>query len=1695
MVLAPKLSQLNFGTINQLTSKDLVDGLPKFKYDNDHLCSACEQGKSKKASSLPKLVSSTESKLELLHMDLCRPMRVESINGKKYILVIVDDYSRYMWVYFLCNKDEAPNMIINSINQVQRNLKAKILKILTDNETEFKNEKMRLFYAKLGIVHHTSIAQMPQQNGVVEKRNRTLVEAARTMLIFLKTSEFLWVEAIATACFTQNRSIVHTRYNKTHYELIRGRKPNVQYFHLFASLCYPTNDHDDLGKMKPKADISIFIGYSKSLRGFCIYNHQTKKILETIHVKFDELTAMASECNNSGHGLKCLNFQDSSDEMNEYRHNKTWITYLVLFLETHFDEQIQEDVAELDGNTIMHYLENPEFKEVELSSNYQDPSNMHEFHQQHRYTDYQQEGIDFEESFALVARLETVRMFVAYSTHKNFTIYQMDVKTAFLKSPLKEEFFVSQPYGFVDPDFPNHVYRFKKAMYGLKQASRAWYDKLSSFLIEHNFTKEILAKESERKARNTLLMAIPEDHLAKFHKIADAKEMQKAIKSRFGENDESKKMQKYILKRQFKGFSISNSEGLHKGYDRFQSLLSQLEIHGASPGVDTLSFDDLYNNLRVFKYDVKGSIASSSSTQSVAFVSSDSTNSTNKIVEFDLEEMDLKWQVVVISTRLKKFYKKTGRKLHFDANEPVGFDKTKVKCFNFHNTGHFAREYRSKGNQESRRRDAGNTRYKAKDNGRRPAKQDEHKAMVTIDGEGSDTKVTSCSKACEESYAKLKKLYDEQREQLCDASIEIQAYTLALKKDKSGLGDVEDSPVNDRFGKVEGMHAVPPPMIRIYMPPKYDFGIDKSKFTYGPKQSKTSKYDVKTNNFDSCASNSSVETLESVPKPVESKPKVVNKPKVWSDAPIIEEYESESDDEYVFKATVENKKPNCDFINTVKHVKTPRQTVKNQDTCSQNPKVPKRDWTGLMSKRLGLGYGYTRKACFDNPHQTLKGKDIVDSGCSRHMTGNKSYLVEYQDFNGGLVAFGCSKGQITSKDTECLVLSPGFKLPDENQVLLRVPRQNNVYSFNLENIVFSGDLACLIAKATVDESNKWHRRIKREYSNAITPQQNGIAERKNKTLIEAARTMIADLFLPNTFWAKAVSTACYVLNRSSKANNKDEKLIGDTSSKTNEEPVDQEDQAFLEELARLKRQEKEADDAVETLRKTFAKSIKDFLSQAGAPRANSTNNVNTASTPVNTASLLRNIPSLEDIYEVPNDGIFTSASYDEEDAMVDFTNLESTVNIEPKKISQALADKSWVDALQEELLQFKTQQVWIMLDLPFGKKVIGTKWVYRNKKDEQCVVVRNTVRLVTQGHRQEERIDYDEVFALVARIEAIGIFLAFASYMGFIDPKFPKKVYKVVKALYGLHQFPKAWYATLSTFSVQSGYRRGLIEKTLFIKKDKKDIMLVQVYVDDIIFGSTKKSWLSRKDGIFISQDKYVAKILKKFDFMSVKTASTPIETKKPLVKDAEAADVDVHLYRSMIGSLMYLTASRPDIMYAVCACSRFHVTPKTSHLYVVKRIFRHHFIRDAYKKKLIQVMKIHTDDNVADLLTKAFDVSSKELASPRQMALALAIPEQMATGKETSNPFIAVSLDLSRLATTLNSVLRVFDTAYWGFLRVRTPFDIFKNILFPYGLNTAYWTFLDTVCWILLPSWSLVKCRYKYAISSLMDTVYWLSE
>ncbi|GJR53458.1 putative ribonuclease H-like domain-containing protein [Tanacetum coccineum] len=2053
-----RLGHVNFKTMNKLVKGNLVRGLPSKLFEINQTCVDCQKGKQHRASCKSKTVSSISQPLQMLHMDLFDLTFVKSLMKKMYCLVVTDDFSRFSWVFFLATKDETSEILKTFITGIENLIDLRVKVIRCDNGTEFKNRVMNQLCEMKGIKREFSVARTPQQNGVAERKNRTLIEAARTMLADLKLPTTFWAEAVNTACYVQNRVLVIKPHNKTPYELFLGRKPALSFMRPFGCPVKILNTIDHLYKFDGKADEGFFVGYSTNSKAFRVFNSRTRIVEENLHLLKGRIglhgNAGTKACDDAGKarmetvpgkdyillplwtqdlpfssspkdspdagfkpsgeeekkdaedpGNEGGNPSEEGERINQENDASVNSTNNINTVSPTVNAASIEDNA-VDENIVYGCADDPNIPDLEEIGRFSDAENddsgadinnldtyfqvshvpttrIHKDHplnqvigdlqsatqtrqmtknleeygfvsttlkQRTSHKDLQNclfacflsqeepkkvvqalkdpSWIEAMQEELLQFKLQEVWTLVelpngkraigtkwvfrnkkdergiviknkarlvaqGYTQEEGIDYDEMDVKSAFLYEKIEEEVYVCQPPAFEDPDFPDRVYKVEKELYGLNQAPKAWYETLSTYLLDNGFQRgkidktlfirrdkastpmethkpllkdadgedidehmyrsmigslmyltssrldimfavcvcarfqvnpkvshlhavyyngqikvlppktaeEILARERETKIRTTLLMAIPKDHLAKFYKITDAKEMWEAIKSRFGGNDESKKMQKYILKQQFKGFSVSPLKML------IRSSLGLYILPGPKENSSSYTDELMYS---FFANQSSGPHLDHEDLE--------------QLDEFDLEEMDLKWQVAMISMRLKKFYKKTGRRLQFDAKEPVGFDKTKVECFNCHNTGHFARECRSKGNQESRRRDAGNTGYRAKDNGRRPGKQEEPKALVTLDGEGvdwtghaedeqenfalmaysnsgSDTEVTSCSKECVESYAKLKKLYDEQREQLGDASIEIQAYTQALKKVEAQLvthqknqlwsSDVEDSPAHDRFVNVEGMHVVPPTMTGNYMPS-------------GPDR--------------------------------ELNPKLFSQPKVWSDAPIIKEYESDSDDEYVIQPSKEQEKPSFAFVNTFittrqnlssqaatrkantarpimnkirprnnfykfhspirrpfNRTAAPKAKFSNQKVNTAEVKAvsavggkretavkpsagcnwrPKRHYWNKFSKYNG---GSNSRKC-DNPQRALKNKGIVDSGCSRHMTRNKAYLAEYQDYNGGPVAFGGSKGYITGKgkikigkldfedvcfvkelqhfnlfsvsqmcdkknkvlftDTECLVLSSDFKLPDENQVLLRIPRQKIMYSFNLENIVPSGGLACLIAKATVDESNKWHRRlghvnfknlnklvkgnlvrefknrdiiefyglkwIKREYSNARTPQQNGVAERKNKTLIEAARTMLVDSFLPNTFWA--VSTACYVLNRvlvtkpqnktpyelitgkgpnwqfdldyltdsmnyqpvrlenqatktvgleeannstctqdnidagnyemeadpaqdyfvlpiyssytstikSLEAKNESKKSNKDTGLNTNEEPVDQEDQAFLEELERFKRQEKEGNDAAGALRKEFAQEAEDLLIQEGAFRATSTNTVNTISTPTSTASPSNvlstggpalnkinqddsQIHALKDIYNNLSDGIFTNASYDNKGLQIQILAVQTRSKvhkssrahafvcyiqkqrrnnhkefpvliclpvflsqIEPKKISKALEDESWVDAMQEELLQFKIQEVWILVDLPYGKKAIRTKWVYRNKKDERGVVVRNKARLVAQGYRQEEGIDYDEVFALVARIEAIRIFLAFASYMGFIvyqmdvksaflygiideevyvsqplgfvDPKSPKKVYKVMKALYSLHQAPRAWYATLSTFLLKSGYRKGTIDKTLFIKKDKNDIMLVQVYVDDIIFGSTK------------SQDKYVAEILKKFDFASVKTASTPFETHKPLVKDEEATYVDVHLYRSMIGSLMYLTAFRLDIMFAVCACSRFQVTPNTSHLNVVKRIFRY---------------------------------------------------------------------------------------------------------------------------------------------------------
>ncbi|GKB05596.1 retrovirus-related pol polyprotein from transposon TNT 1-94 [Tanacetum coccineum] len=301
---------------------------------------------------------------------------------------------------------------------------------------------------------------------------------------------------------------------------------------------------------------------------------------------------------------------------------------------------------------------------------------------------------------------------------------------------------------------------------------------------------------------------------------------------------------------------------------------------------------------------------------------------------------------------------------------------------------------------------------------------------------------------------------------------------------------------------------------------------------------------------------------------------------------------------------------------------------------------------------------------------------------------------------------------------------------------------------------------------------------------------------------------------------------------------------------------------------------------------------------------------------------------------------------------------------EPKNVNEALKDESWVTAMQEELNQFITNDVWELVPNPMDMTIIGTKWVYRNKLDENGVVTRKKARLVAQGYNQQEGINYDETYAPVARLESIRILLAYACTLdfnlfqmdvksaflngfineevyvaqppGFIDFAKPNHVYRLKKVLYGLKQDPKAWSDILKAFLIKHDYTMGMVDNTLFTKKKDPNLIIVQIYVDDIIFGSTCQEMCD------ILPRSCTIKMLKKFRLEDSKPMKTPMSTKTKLTKDEEGESVDNTKYRGMIGSLLYLTASRPDIMFSVCLCARFQEDPKTSHLKAVKRIFRY---------------------------------------------------------------------------------------------------------------------------------------------------------
>jgi transposase InsO family protein len=406
------------------------------------LCSACQAGKQVGVHHPHKNIMTTDMPLELLHMDLFGPISYISIGGSKYYLVIVDDYSRFTWVFFLQEKSQTQETLKRFLRQAQNEFRLSIKKIRSDNGMEFKNSQIEGFLEE-GIKHEFSSPYTPQQNGVVERKNRTLLDMARTMLDEYKTSDRFWVEAINTACYSINQLYLHQILKKTSYELLTSKKPNVSYFRVFGSKCFILIKRGRNSKFAPKA---------------------VNSILDEIHKGVTTRSRIAHFCEH-------YSFMSSIEpyRVEDALRDPDWVVAM------------QEELNNFARNEVWNLVPRPNQNILGTKWVFRNKQDEHGVVTRNKARlvakGYSQvEGLDFDETYAPVARLESIRILLAYATYHGFKLYQMDVKSAFLNVPIKEEVYVEQPPGFEDSEYPNHVYKLSKALYELKQAPRAWYD-------------------------------------------------------------------------------------------------------------------------------------------------------------------------------------------------------------------------------------------------------------------------------------------------------------------------------------------------------------------------------------------------------------------------------------------------------------------------------------------------------------------------------------------------------------------------------------------------------------------------------------------------------------------------------------------------------------------------------------------------------------------------------------------------------------------------------------------------------------------------------------------------------------------------------------------------------------------------------------------------------------------------------------------------------------------------------------------------------------------------------------------------------------------------------------------------------------------------------------------------------------------
>ncbi|KAG9450514.1 hypothetical protein H6P81_010479 [Aristolochia fimbriata] len=519
-----RLGHIHARGLHKLVKYGAVRGLPTLTGNVETVCRGCMEGKQYRTSHFALRFITTKQPLQLLHIDLMGPVQTESIAGKRYVLVCVDDFTRFTWVEFLREKSEAYKLFVSLFKRLMTEKGVtigKVVRIRSDHGKEFKNHDFANFYERKGISHEFSAPKTPQKNGIVERKNRTLQEMSRTMIHSKDLPHKLCAEAVNTACYVSNR--VHLRYltHKIPYELCKGRKPNVHYFREFGSRCHVLRDREQLRKFDFRSVEGIFVGYSRDSHAYRVFLRSANIVIETVNVeiadqnedlqKLDDEhvpsiqkgetvstetgTSEATSVDTPEVTLEELSIEESPEEME------------VSYTKTHESVSAKENTPSIrvqKNNSadaiISDVNEGMKTRDEEGNVNRNKAPLVAQ-----RYT--QVEGIDFDETFAPVARLESIRLLLAVASMMKIKLHQMDVKSAFLNDYLTEKVYVEQPKGFEDPHRSDCVYRLTKALYGLKQAPRAWYERLTHFLCSKGFTRGVDKTLFIKKRDHELTMA------------------------------------------------------------------------------------------------------------------------------------------------------------------------------------------------------------------------------------------------------------------------------------------------------------------------------------------------------------------------------------------------------------------------------------------------------------------------------------------------------------------------------------------------------------------------------------------------------------------------------------------------------------------------------------------------------------------------------------------------------------------------------------------------------------------------------------------------------------------------------------------------------------------------------------------------------------------------------------------------------------------------------------------------------------------------------------------------------------------------------------------------------------------------------------------------------------------------------------